>query len=206
MITARPFLLAVFAAVLSACATPTEVTSSWHAKVNPKPHFQRLFVIALLDDADARVAAEDALGKALRDQGVEAVLAHQRIDEVANGDELRQRAEQAVKSADADGVLVTSFLKADVRADYVPGQLSQGGSGFGISMGASYDTVYQAGHYVESRDYYVQSTLYQVGHDAAVWQAQSRLTNPTSVSKAARGYAKDLVARLQDDGALAKKR
>ncbi|WP_101674293.1 hypothetical protein [Alloalcanivorax mobilis] len=203
MRTPRFVLLVLFAALLSACAPPTEVTSGWHAKVEPKPHFQRLFVIALLSDDDARVAVEDALGKALSGQGVQAVLAHQKIGDVSGSDDLRARAEQAVKAAGADGVLVASFLKADVRADYVPGHLARG-SDFGSSVGASYDTVYQPGYYVENQDYYMQSTLYRVGSDAAVWQAQSRLINPTSLKKAARGYAGDLADRLRKDGALGK--
>lgn len=205
MSTVRLALILLLAAVVGACATPTEVTSGWHAKVEPKPHFQRLFVIALLNDRDARVAVENALGKALQERGVQAILAHRELGAVADGEDLRVRSEAAVRASGADGVLVASFLRADVRADYVPGHLARGG-GFGSSVGASYNTIYQPGYYVENHDYYLQSTLYQVGRDAAVWQAQSRLVNPTGLQKAARGFANDLVARLRDDGALAKQR
>ncbi|GAA5132481.1 hypothetical protein [Alloalcanivorax gelatiniphagus] len=183
---------------LAGCATPSEVVSGWNAPSAERPRFQNLFVIALINDEEDRVAVEDALGKALEGRVGQVHLAHRELAAAANGDDLRQRVEKAVDRTGADGVLVVSFLKAEVRADYVPPRLQ----GFGPSLGADYDTVYSPGYYQESLDYYMQSTLYQVGRDSPVWQAQSRVINPTSLDSGVRGFAGDLAKRLQEDGAL----
>lgn len=193
-------VLILLALVLAACATPTEVTSGWNRPGADRPLFDHLFVIALVNDTEGREMAENALGRALNDAGVRAELSHRRLAAAGDSADFRARAERAVKASGADGVLVVSFLKAEVRADYVPARLNQG---YGPSLGAGYDTVYAPGYYTENRDYYLQSTLYRVGDEAPVWHAQSRVINPTSLKNAARGYANDLVARLREDGALA---
>ncbi|MBL7251008.1 hypothetical protein [Alloalcanivorax marinus] len=200
MIALRRTVLVLLTLALAACATPTEVRSGWNPPAGERPRFENLFVIALVNDNQGRVAVEDALGDALRDRIRHVYLAHRQLDAANDGDELRQRVEKAVARTGADGVLVVSFLKAEVRADYVPPRLQ----GFGPSLGAGYDTVYAPGYYTESRDYYLQSTLYQVGLDSPVWQAQSRVINPTSLHNAVRGYAGDLAKRLHEDGALAR--
>ena len=200
MIALRRTLLVLLTLALGACATPTEVRSGWNPPAGERPRFESLFVIALVNDDQGRVAVEDALGDALRDRTRQVYLAHRRLDAAADGDDLRQRVEKAVDRTGADGVLVVSFLKAEVRADYVPPRLQ----GFGPSLGAGYDTVYAPGYYVENRDYYLQSSLYQVGRDSPVWQAQSRVITPTSLHNAVRGYAGDLAKRLDEDGALAR--
>ncbi|MCH2556547.1 MAG: hypothetical protein MK005_04520 [Alcanivorax sp.] len=189
------------ALALAGCATPTEVVSGWNTPNADQPRFDSLFVIALINDDEDRAAVEQALGEALRDRVRHVYLAHRQLQGAADGDDLRRRVEKAVDRSGADGVLAVSFLKAEVRADYVPPRLNQG---YGPSLGAGYDTVYSPGYYVENRDYYLQSTLYQVGRDSPVWQAQSRVINPTSLSNAVRGFAGDLAKRLQDDGALSR--
>lgn len=203
MITLRrialiPLSLILFL-TLAGCATPTEVVSGWSAPDHERPRFESLFVIALINDAEDRAAVERALGDALRDRVRHVYLAHRQIDRAVDGNQLRRRVEQAVDRSGAEGVLVVSFLKAEVRADYVPPRLNQG---YGPSLGAGYDTVYAPGYYVENMDYYLQSTLYQVGRDSPIWQAQSRVINPTSLDNAVRGYAGDLAKRLHEDGAL----
>lgn len=198
MIALRRTVLVLLTLALAACATPTEVRSGWNAPAGERPRFENLFVIALVNDNQGRVAIEDALGEALRGRVGQVYLAHQQLDPATDGDDLRQRVEKAVDRTGSDGVLVVSFLKAEVRADYVPPRLQ----GFGPSLGASYDTVYSPGYYTENRDYYLQSTLYRVGLESPAWQAQSRVINPTSLSTGARGFAGDLARRLQEDGAL----
>src|SRR5699024_2677394 len=106
--------------ILAGCATPTEVVSGWSAPDPERPRFENLFVIALINDAEDRAAVEAALGDALRDRVRHVHLAHRQLDRVADGDDLRRRVEQAVDRSGADGVLTVSFLKAEVRADYVP--------------------------------------------------------------------------------------
>lgn len=202
--------------LLGGCAT-TKTTGNWlvpQTESQKHPSFKKLYVLTLMPQDAVAVELEEALLKELDYAGVEVISGRSQI----SADVLRDPAQRAaivekVKATDADGVLVVLYLRADERQNYIPptttympsGGAYMGGpyyGGYGGYVGYHYDLVYQPGYYVTSREYYLQSSLYQARDEKLLWRAQSATSNPNSVQDGVKSFSKSLVKELRRDKAL----
>ena len=108
-----------------------------------------------------------------------------------------------------DGVLVVSLLDIKEKTQYVPGQTyyqpayygGYGGyySGF---YGYSYNTygvVSTPGYYVEKKNVYLETRLFDVKKDELLWATKSETLNPENLKDLSFSYAKALVTTMLDD-------
>jgi hypothetical protein len=206
-------VLLALLALLQGCAS-TRAMSSWQLPLSaPKPQFKHLFVIALTPLDPVAVQLEAELASRLADEGIAATPARQHFAEAELRDaQARERIAGKVRALGADGVLVIAYLHSAEKKYYVPGTTTwvpappppPRHGGYPAYIGYHYDLVYQPGYTAVSTEYYMKSSLYQVGEEQPVWTAQSATADPTSISDGISSFSRALVRELRTAGVLPK--
>jgi|GEM_PF-417513 len=206
-------LIAALALLLTAgCSTThTELMSVSKDKEN-KGNFGKVFVIAVSDNDELRGTAEKIMADTLISQGAEASLSSDHIPGDIGSlskDELRSKAEAAVKAVGADSALVLLILKDEVRDHYVEPATQQAPvptapvyMGFGPYLGYHYDSVMTPGYFEQQREVFVQSSLFDASNGQPVWRAQSKTVDPVGLEPSVKEFSQLVVKRLQQDGML----
>ena len=196
--------------MLAACST-TELLSV-SKESDAAGHYQKVLVMAVSQNAQIRQIVEQSLADNLDELTVGNVVASLHMPGALDKnkpEEIRPIAEKAVKDAGADAVLVTVLLHEDVRQDYVPprNDLVAVGNvpyfmGYGTYVGYHYETVYTPGYVTSRTDYYVQTMLFDANTGKAVWRAQSRTTDPSSLASGVSDFSDEIIGRLRQDGMI----
>lgn len=201
----------LIATLLSGCATNTELLSVSRDKES-NGAFSTVFVIAISDNEDVRSTVEQSLAARIANAGAKAVISTKVMPgQLASmsKDELRAKAEEAVKSSGADSALVAILLKDEVREDYLPPTMQQYPipstpiyMGYGSYVGYNYDTVIVPGYFDKTREVFIQTSVFDASNGKAVWRAQSKTINPTDLTSSVSAFSNVLVTRLVEDGML----
>ena len=207
----RFFCLTLSLLTLGACSTTTEVDSGWVNSQQPPQGYRHLFVLSLTTRHDIGKTVEQSLSSKLGERGIKVTTARSVLSsDDLSGEALRERVTAAVMESGADGVLVAAYLKTDVREEYVPPKIDQIlipdtplFMGYSTYIGYHYDTVFTPGYYQAHKEYFIQSSLYDVQAGKMVWQAQSRTLNPPNVDTGINSFSRSLVRELRRAGALA---
>lgn len=206
------FIALVVATLLSGCATTNTELLSVSRDKESSGAFSTVFVIAISDDDEVRKTVEQSLAARIANAGATAVIS----TEVMPGqlasmskEELRAKAEAAVKSSGADSALVAILLKDDVREDYVQPTVQQYAvpttpiyMGYGSYVGYNYDTVIVPGYFDKTREVFIQTSLFDASNGKAVWRAQSKTINPTDLTSSVSAFSNLLINRLVSDGMI----
>lgn len=205
-------VLALPAVLLSGCAS-TRALSSWQLPLaQPHPVFHHLYVIALTPLDPVAIDLERALVARLRDQGIAATAARDQLAEAdLRAPDRRERIADKVRAAGADGVLVVAYERTEEKQVYVPPTTTSVPvpvppplyGAYPAYIGYHYEVAVQPGYYSTSTEYYLRSTLYQVGQERPVWVARSATVDPDTVAAGVRSFTATLVHELDKAGALA---
>ena len=205
-----------FVLVLSMLAACASVSTSELVSVSRDPGMQdvsygHFYVMALAADPARRRMVEDAVVARLRDAGVQAEASYVSLPELDLDNEtvLRDAAEKAVQESGADAVLVGKMVSESRRTEYTAPRVEQTPvpaapyyMGFGNYVGYGYQTVIMPGEVREIREFFLQTSVYDVASEKPVWRAQSRTLNPDDLSQAVNDVADMLTERLSQDGML----
>jgi hypothetical protein len=191
-------LLWLVAALVAACAT-THLKDSWTDPQFSGAPFRKVLVIGVSRSDANRRMFEDGFVKALRASGTEASASYSLLPE--EGPLQKVRIRQAVAKTGADSVLVTRVLRVQRKVDVSPGYAVPGGYGgrFYGWYGATWATA------PEIRAYDVltiESTLWDIKREQAVWSGISESTDPKEVTKVTRELAEALIAKMKEDKVL----
>lgn len=213
MIRCLSILLLTVATLLGGCVS-TRAVSSWQLPLDaPRPQFRHLYVIALtpLDAVAVRLEAE--LVSRLEGEGLRASAGRRHFTEEELRDPAaRARITEQVKATGADGVLLVTYLNSAEKKYYVPPSTTFQPAllpspayyaGYPAWINYHYEVIHQPGYYATSTEYHVRSSLYQVGREKPVWQAQSATVDPDSIESGINSFARALMKELRQAGALA---
>lgn len=200
--------LAFIALLLTGCASQTELLSVSMDKENQN-QFSKILVLSISGNDKVRKTLETKLADTITKNGVAAQPAFAQIPgdltELSKA-ELLAKVEEVVKTTGADAVLVAMLLKNEVREQYIAPQVNQvavpSNMGFGPYVGYHYDTVLMPGYFSSQREVYVQTSLFDAASHDAVWRAQSKTINPSSLEKGVDDFSSVLVKRMKKDGML----
>ena len=206
-------LLLAAATVLGGCVS-TRAVSSWQLPLDaPRPQFRQLYVIALTPLDAVAVQLEAELVSRLEGEGLRATAGRRHFTEKELRDPAtRARIAEQVRAAGADGVLLVTYLNSAEKKYYVPPSTTYQPAllpapplhgGYPAWIGYHYDVVHQPGYYATSTEYYVRTSLYQVGREEPVWQAQSATVDPDSIEAGISSFAKALLKEMKKAGAIA---
>ena len=116
----RIFALAMAVALgLAACAASTKIVNQWVSPDYTSARFNKIMVIGVSKQPSIRRTFEDEFVKQLKAAGVEAVPSYLYIPEDGQVDE--GRLQEAVKRANADGVIITRLVRVEKKTEVSPG-------------------------------------------------------------------------------------
>jgi hypothetical protein len=163
------------AALGTGCEPKTSLTQVWSAPVpiSARPMHKLVVMASKMDEANRRVL-EDTFVAGLRARGVDAIPAYKLFPE---GVPDRAKAEQAVESIGADGVLVATFRGSHEVQTYTPGIVTPGYYAWGYASYADYYPGYV------STDVFVrlETTLWDArAANTVVWSGLTNTANPST--------------------------
>ena len=190
--------LVLLALILVACSS-TVLRDSWRDPQFQREPLRNVLVIGVARSQSNRRVFEDGFVQALRAQGVEGTASYPLLPE--DGAIPNERIKQAVARAAADAVLITRVLRVDRTVTVTPGYVAPGyPHGF---YGWYSETWVAVPPMVDQYDVLtIESTLWDMRHERAVWSGTSESTEPKDVTTLTGELAKLLIARMKADKVL----
>lgn len=203
------FLLAIIS-ILMACSTARESAVVWvnTEKIQGKS-FNKIFVIVLTKDLQARTKLENDLATAAMENGYQAVKSINAIGPLLQEEKalLKEEIVKKVKESGCDAVFVASLLKKEEKERYVSGNTAYIGGGYYGYYGFYnhwYPTVATEGYYTKENNYFMQSNLYDVASEDAMWSVQSTIFDPSNLNRFSKTYMASVIKQLESKGLLNK--
>lgn len=193
----RWLLLAITASLLASCASTT-LQSTWRDPGYQGGAFKKVFVLGLSTrDITARRVLEDVLVAKLKIGGVDAVPGWQFLPNDGPAGESALTA--AVSASGADAMLMVRLLGVDTQLTAWPQPM---GPGPRFGWYGYYSGWYAYPQITQTQVAVVETTLFDVRTQRAVWSATSETMNPVSVQKDAPGFADVILGSLRNEGFL----
>ena len=193
-----------------ACST-TKIIGSWKDPESNKS-FSKIMVVGLTSDFLAQSRVEADMTHYLRKRG--GVTAQTSIDiftrDLKITDEMKTKVAKKLQQQGFDGLLTVALVSIDENTSYTPGAMYQPyaypgyGSYWGY-YGYYSPMVYSPGYYTNNKIYTIEANLYDVATEKLVWAARSETTDPSSLDKFSKEYAKKVVYQLEQEGMLPNK-
>jgi len=209
--------LLLLSLLLFGCGSATKLNTSIAAPdVQPKS-YQKLAVLAFLPARTNRAIIEDAVEKALLDQGIKGRVTYDMFPLAGdkeliqkmnlNPEQVKEIVREKVTENNIDGLLTISLLDAKSVERYVEGsRLSIGVPLYSIDPVYAYTytdyynyaftTVSKPGYYVNSTTYFIESNLFDITTEKMIWTGQTTTKEPNSVDKEASAFSKIIVNDL----------
>lgn len=188
-------LLWLVAALVASCVT-THLKDSWKDPQFSDAPFRKVLVIGVSRSDANRRLFEDGFVQALRTSGTEASASYSLLPE--EGPLPKERIKQAVAKTGADSVLVTRVLRVQRKVDVSPGYVGPGPGFYGW-----YGATWAAAPEIHAYDVMtIESTLWDIKREQAVWSGISESIDPKDVTKVTRELAEALIAKMKEDKVL----
>lgn len=206
-----------FTCILFACGTATKLNTSIKAPEVQAKNFKKLAVLAFLPARTNRAIVEEAVEKALLDQGIKGRVTYDMFP-LAGDKELIQKmnldpeglkavVREKVTENNIDGLMTISLLDAKSEDRYVEGSsFSVGvplysidpiyGYTYSDYYNYAYATVSKPGYYVRSTTYFIECNLFDIATEKMIWTGQTTTKDPASIEKEATIFSKIIVDDL----------
>jgi hypothetical protein len=201
-------LLIAGVTLLSACSTSSEITATWQNPEASVTNFDKVLVLGMSENLQARTAVETAMANRLQARGVNVVRAVDAFSPqvIKDAAEDKQRALALLRENDIDGLLIVRLLDSKEEEYWVPGstyyQPMPYYGGWYPYWSTSYRTVYDPGYMARSTQIFLESNLYDVASEELLWSAQSRTDDPSDAADLAESFSEKVVAALAGSGVV----
>jgi hypothetical protein len=196
----RIFALAIAVALgFTGCATSTKIVNQW---VNPdytSPRFRKIMVIGVSKQPSIRRTFEDQFVTKLKAAGVDAVPSYLYIPEDGQVDE--GRLQEAVKRANADGVIITRLVRVEKKTEVSPGFYRPGPFGFYGGYSAAWAGYYEPPRVYQYDVYISETSLYDMNQ--LVWAGTVETTDPGDINREIERYVDTVIDALRSKNLLA---
>jgi hypothetical protein len=191
-------VVAMGLAVLAACSS-TVLRDTWKDPQFRGEPLRNVLVIGVARSQSNRRVFEDGFAQALRAQGVGGTASYPLLPE--DGAIPNERIKQAVARTAADAVLITRVLRIDRNVQVTPGYVAPGYA-YGF-YGWYTHTWVAVPPTVDQYDVLtIESTLWDMRQERAVWSGTSESTEPKDVATITGELADLLIAKMKDDKVL----
>lgn len=197
--------------IISSCATPTYITSSWRKPNATANGYKNIFVAAISNNIPAKQKVEEGLQTMLQQKG----LTVKKSMDVFPPDfntltgQKKELVLGKIQSTGADGILTVALLRTETENHYVPGagfwnpSLRYGYyNRFWDYYSNFYPSVYGPGYYDQDKVYYLETNFYDAKTEQLIWAAQSKTYNPSGIDSFLKGYIKAIYDRMVKDGLI----
>jgi len=215
MIRNQPLSLIAIAFIFAACSSAKESTGVW---VNPEKipgkSFGNIFILVMTADIQARVQLENDLAAVATSKGYRTVKSYEAIPFDLKDLKMPSKEEivNKVKASGCDAVFVASLLKKEEDVRYTPGTTAYSVMPYYSYSGNNYSgyyshwqpTVSTPAYYAHDKTYFMQSNLYEAASEEIMWSAQSRVFDPSDLSRFSKSYISTLLKQLEKEKLLKK--
>ena len=185
---------------LSGCGPSTKVTGYWKEYPDKSLYFEKIGIIGISKNANARKAVENHLDVFLTDQGFNTVGGFAFLPPQATEENLTlEILLKLLETEKVDAVLTVSLLRVQDSKQYVSGNYYYypwTEAPFNDYYGQMRNYLYAPGYSIESRSYFLESNLYSFPEGELIWSAQTKSTNINDPEKGAKEVARAIVRNL----------
>lgn len=202
------WLLLIFVFVqIAGCSSAKDTTGIWVNKEKAEgKSFNKIFLLVLTADPDARTQIETDLEAAAKEKGYVVVKSIDVMSMSIKDPKAPSKEEvvAAVTKAGADAALIASLLKKEEAVKYSPSTEVYSAKPYSTWTGNSAGyysywtpTVYHEGYFTKDGTYVMQSNLYEAATQEIMWSVQSKVFNPSSLKQFSKSYTATLIKQLQ---------
>jgi hypothetical protein len=176
----RLVLVTLLALSVVACASG-RLENTWVDPGRPPTPYTNLLVLGMAEKESVRVAYEDSFVATLKAHGVKARAGHNLLPDGGLADVNTVR--RAVRSAGADGILITHLAGVTAESAQVPQRhyVTTGlYGGLYPYYGLVYDNVTEPGYYARFKLLAFETNLYDAKRERLVWSGRSPKLDPSS--------------------------
>jgi len=195
--------IVILALLLFACAS-TQLVTEWRDKSYQGQQLNRFIVIGVIENTLYRRAYEDAIVDKFKENGLDAVASYTLISDLAAYDD-EDKLKQAVKTTQADAVLVAKLIDYDESERYIPPNydfnpyMGMGGGYYNSYHSAMYMT-YSPGYIQKTTTIRIGSEVFSVDSEQLVWAAETKSFNPGSYQSVVNNLAEITITSLKKNG------
>ena len=216
-----PVLFLTAFSMISCSGAYTEMSGTWTKPGYSGKKFKNILIVAITDDIVKRNTVESAMVNELGKDKVKStasamILDLSKIDKNEEGkiDSTKLvEVKKTLTEAGYDGAIVISLLDIKERTDYVPGQSYYQPSyysayrpyayrGFYNYSYTTYSLVTTPGYYVEKKNIFIETRLFDLKTDDMVWASNSETMNPANIKDFSKSLARAVVNSLLNDNAV----
>ncbi|HEX4956534.1 MAG TPA: hypothetical protein VFV46_00035 [Lacibacter sp.] len=195
--------------LLSSGCTTSRITSSWKAKGEITPVFQKILVLGLLHENNHALQQrmETHLADDLKMLGYKTITSLDEYGPKAFEHMSEKEALEKLKYSGIDGVLTIVLLDKAKEQYYVPGRIHYSPYGFYYDRfwgyrGVLYQRIYEPGYYVTDTQYFWESNLYMVQTQQLVYSVQTESFDPVNTQNQAHEYGKLIIKNMLTNGII----
>lgn len=194
------------AAIWGGCASNSGLVNMWRDPSYSEPPMRKILIVAMTRNSARRRILEDAIGRELDKRGVDAVPSYEPFPGAPPD---TMQIEDAVRSGNYEGVLLSSRLRTERSTNYVPGYVTTQPVTRVSPWTGRYRTywvdVMQPGYTEEEVTVRHEVELWSMREGGRlVWTAIGETVNPSSASEVTRDIAKNVVPELERQGFIPK--
>jgi hypothetical protein len=194
-------LIGIISLVQFGCGGSISLINVWS---NPEYHggkIEKVLVVGLAPRERSRTIFEHQLTNEFNINGVKAMAS---LDGMPKDEEISKDAfKKYFKDLNLDAVLITGLVRADTSETYVAGSAIAVSSGYYRDFWGYYNhqvTVYrQPGYIKETKEYLIESTLYETTNGKIIWRGISKSVDPEHIIEVIEVLSKNLVKQLIKD-------
>lgn len=187
-------LFILIALVLGACSV-TQLTT-WKDPAYQGEKFQKIAVIGLFKDLEARKIIENNLVARFQEEGIQS-LASLDVLAPSKNDYTHQELEEIFSAQHVDGVLIMKIISVDKDQTYVPPTYY-----YDCYYGYFPAMMQDGGYYQTTTTVKIESSLFSNATDKLVWTGQSKTVDPNNVNNLATSLSKKIVDNLEQEGLI----
>jgi hypothetical protein len=190
----------VLIVLLTGCSSTSKITSSWKAPDMQARQYNKILVLALINEKDRTMQEnmEKHMAGDLQHLGYNALSSLQEYGPKAFDKMDENTAIDKLKNTGVDAVITIVLLDKRKERKYVPGSVYYSPYGFYYSRfwgyrSALYNRIYEPGYYVVDTKDFWESNLYDMPTQKLVYSVQTQSFDPGSSESLGHGYGQLIV-------------
>jgi hypothetical protein len=200
------FLNLALILLITGCAT-SKITTSWKANDITPQKYNRVLVLALINDKDRRIKErmEQHFVGDLTDLGYSAISALQMFGPKAFDSLTEKSALEKIKNSGVDAVVTIVLLDKHKENKYIPA-----GINYSRDFSGYYDlrrsAVFEPGYYVSDTKYFWESNFYDMGTQQLLYSVQTESFSPKNIESMGHEYGLLIVNSMKNAKILERKK
>lgn len=192
---------------LVSCSGSTRLIESWHDETYMDgPKLETVLVLGVFTDDTQRRAFEAGFVEGVQAGGKNAIAGYTLMPDESDYDD-KQDIVAAVKKANVDSVLITSFKGVADQQRYVPPRVDYApsmayGGYYGSYYGSAYQRVYTPGYTVVDTVVSLETRVYAVNPEKLVWAGNTKSVNSASPETITGELVKIVVDDMRSSGLI----